>query len=279
MHNRSPQPDTCAPRSWPGRSPRRSQLDLRAVALRLRVRRIRSRGSSSPCRRQPCSAAPRVSSASTSHDHATSARNGSTPISVSSGACAKQMTRNGPPQASGSLGSYSSTNRPVPSSESSAVAGGRDVRGEGDRVRRERARRGDLGDARVRAGWRRAHRCERLRRTPGEPRIQLRFRAQAKTRSSSGSFWTEARRDRAGQADRGQVMARADGHRRSAARVIGSISIGVGGAVVVRCGGRGGAVGRVRPQGHHAADEPRAMTPASSDRPRPRSPSSARSTR
>ena len=88
-----------------GGRPGGAQLELGAVALpgefaeagREHLRRGAGRGSRSR--------APRASSASISHDHATSATNGSRPMSVSSGAWAKQTTRNAPPQASGSSGS------------------------------------------------------------------------------------------------------------------------------------------------------------------------------
>ncbi len=52
--------------------------------------------------------------ASISHDHATSASIGSTPMSVSSGAWAKHTIRHGPFQGPGSAGSWSRMKRPVP---------------------------------------------------------------------------------------------------------------------------------------------------------------------
>src|SRR5690606_16277241 len=58
--------------------------------------------------------ASRDSSASTSHDQVTSASSGSVPISGSSGACAKAITRQAPFHAEGSSGSNSSTKRPEP---------------------------------------------------------------------------------------------------------------------------------------------------------------------
>ena len=120
-------------------------------------------------------AAVRESSASTSHDHATSASRGSTPISGSSGACAKHTMRHGPFHGAGSSGSCSRMKRPVPI---------RGVDALGSRDARRRRARAQFGASPVGAGISRTERSSRN----AVPRTSA--AARAKDAGAVGGRWS-----------------------------------------------------------------------------------------
>ena len=113
MHTSSAHASTCGVDGRLAATTRRAVRSARR-RLRRRASRTPSTASWSPCRTPNGTRACRDSSASISHDHATSASSGSTPMSGSSGACAKHTMRHAPFHGVGSSGSCSRMNRPVP---------------------------------------------------------------------------------------------------------------------------------------------------------------------